>query len=93
MRWAVVPRVCGPPSSRFRLTSRVCGNGGGLVRKYGLMLCRQCFREKAEDIGFHKVREALTSTANFRKAPTRVHARVVLRACTAGRISCRVYSI
>jgi len=32
------------------------GNGHGLIRKYDLMMCRQCFREKATDIGFLKVR-------------------------------------
>lgn len=36
--------------------SRVCGNGHGIIRKYGLNICRQCFREKAADIGFVKVR-------------------------------------
>lgn len=36
--------------------SRVCGNGGGIIRKYGLNICRQCFREYAKDIGFVKVR-------------------------------------
>lgn len=36
--------------------SRVCGNGGGMIRKYGLNICRQCFREYAKDIGFIKVR-------------------------------------
>ena len=35
--------------------SRVCTHKAGLVRKYGLNICRQCFREKAADIGFHKV--------------------------------------
>lgn len=35
--------------------SRVCTHKAGLVRKYGLNICRQCFREKATDIGFHKV--------------------------------------
>ena len=34
--------------------SRVCGNGGGIIRKYGLNVCRQCFREYAKDIGFVK---------------------------------------
>jgi hypothetical protein len=34
----------------------VCGNGGGIVRKYGLNICRQCFREYSKDIGFIKVR-------------------------------------
>ncbi|KAH7289355.1 hypothetical protein KP509_31G071600 [Ceratopteris richardii] len=35
---------------------RVCGNGHGLVRKYNLMCCRQCFRIYAKDIGFVKYR-------------------------------------
>ena len=35
--------------------SRVCGNGGGIIRKYGLNVCRQCFRDYAKDIGFVKV--------------------------------------
>ena len=33
---------------------RVCGNQNGIIRKYGLMTCRQCFRTYAEDIGFVK---------------------------------------
>jgi len=43
----------------WRLTyhhSRVCTHPAGLIRKYGLNICRQCFREKAADIGFVKVR-------------------------------------
>ncbi|PWN39797.1 ribosomal protein S14 [Ceraceosorus guamensis] len=35
---------------------RVCGNNGGIIRKYGLDICRQCFREKADAIGFVKHR-------------------------------------
>lgn len=35
--------------------SRACSNRHGLIRKYGLNLCRQCFREYAGDIGFKKV--------------------------------------
>lgn len=35
--------------------SRVCTHKAGLIRKYGLNICRQCFREKASDIGFVKV--------------------------------------
>ena len=31
-----------------------CGRKRGLIRRYGLHLCRQCFREKAEEIGFKK---------------------------------------
>jgi small subunit ribosomal protein S29e len=33
---------------------RICTHPAGLIRKYGLDLCRQCFREKARDIGFDK---------------------------------------
>ncbi|TQN64849.1 40S ribosomal protein S29, partial [Colletotrichum shisoi] len=36
--------------------SRVCKHTAGLIRKYDLNLCRQCFREKAKDIGFNKFR-------------------------------------
>jgi len=36
--------------------SRVCTHKAGLIRKYGLNLCRQCFREKATDVGFVKVK-------------------------------------
>nr|CAD7593609.1 unnamed protein product [Timema genevievae] len=36
------------------MSSRACANGHGLIRKYGLNLCRQCFREYAGDIGFKK---------------------------------------
>lgn len=35
---------------------RVCSNQHGLIRKYGLNMCRQCFRVYANDIGFTKVR-------------------------------------
>jgi len=32
-----------------------CGRKRGLIRAYGLHMCRQCFfREKAEEIGFKK---------------------------------------
>ncbi|KAL9099176.1 MAG: hypothetical protein Q9163_005292 [Psora crenata] len=40
------------------LDSRVCTHRAGLIRKYGLNICRQCFREKSQDIGFTKVRES-----------------------------------
>ncbi|KAK1795996.1 hypothetical protein P4O66_009098, partial [Electrophorus voltai] len=33
---------------------RVCSNRHGLIRKYGLNMCRQCFRQYAKDIGFVK---------------------------------------
>jgi len=38
------------------MCSRVCKHKAGLIRKYELNLCRQCFREKSKDIGFSKVR-------------------------------------
>lgn len=39
----------------FTSYSRACSNRHGLIRKYGLNICRQCFREYANDIGFKKV--------------------------------------
>ncbi|XP_042424571.1 40S ribosomal protein S29-like [Zingiber officinale] len=33
---------------------RVCGNSHAIIRKYGLMCCRQCFRTIAKAIGFVK---------------------------------------
>jgi ribosomal protein S14 len=33
---------------------RRCGQQGPVIRKYGLMLCRQCFREEAKPLGFRK---------------------------------------
>jgi len=31
-----------------------CGSMGPIVRKYGLQLCRQCFREVAPQLGLKK---------------------------------------
>ena len=31
-----------------------CGRFGAHIKKYGLNLCRHCFREIAEEIGFQK---------------------------------------
>jgi len=31
-----------------------CGRFGAHLRQYNINLCRQCFREIADDIGFHK---------------------------------------
>lgn len=33
---------------------RVCSNQGGLIRKYGLNICRQCFREVRVDMAPHR---------------------------------------
>ncbi len=31
-----------------------CGRFGAMINSYGLNLCRHCFREIAEDLGFKK---------------------------------------
>ncbi|MBW3023299.1 30S ribosomal protein S14 [Candidatus Woesearchaeota archaeon] len=31
-----------------------CGRTGGHISKYGLNVCRHCFREIAQDLGFKK---------------------------------------
>ncbi|XP_058130726.1 small ribosomal subunit protein uS14 [Anopheles ziemanni] len=49
--WYSHPRKYGQ-GSRF---CRACSNNHGLIRKYGLNICRQCFREYAKDIGFRKL--------------------------------------
>jgi len=33
---------------------RFCGTARGLIRKYSLTVCRRCFREVGEEIGFRK---------------------------------------
>ncbi|CAM4718444.1 small ribosomal subunit protein uS14-like [Lepidochelys kempii] len=33
----------------------VCSNRHGPIRKYGLNMCRQCFRQYAKDISFVKL--------------------------------------
>ena len=33
----------------------MCSNQHAIIRKYNIMICRQCFREYAKDIGFVKV--------------------------------------
>eukprot|EP01041_Mallomonas_annulata_P001228 gene1228-2383_t len=43
-----------PYGSRGARFCRVCANPHGIIRKYHLDMCRQCFRERSEDIGFIK---------------------------------------
>ncbi|CAK1583714.1 unnamed protein product [Parnassius mnemosyne] len=50
--WYSHPRRYGQGSR----SCRACSNRHGLIRKYGLNICRQCFREYAHDIGFKKVK-------------------------------------
>ncbi|XP_045152293.1 40S ribosomal protein S29-like [Echinops telfairi] len=45
------PRKFGQGSS----SRRVCSNRHGLIRKYGLNVCRQCFRQYMKDIGLIKL--------------------------------------
>lgn len=33
---------------------RFCGTSRGIIRKYGLFVCRRCFREVGERLGFFK---------------------------------------
>ncbi|TFF98114.1 MAG: 30S ribosomal protein S14 [Promethearchaeota archaeon] len=33
---------------------RRCGTHKGVIRRYGLNLCRRCFRETASKLGFKK---------------------------------------
>lgn len=33
---------------------RQCNNPSGMIRKYGINMCRQCFRENATIMGFKK---------------------------------------
>ncbi|ACV12473.1 ribosomal protein S14 [Halorhabdus utahensis DSM 12940] len=37
-------------------TCQRCGREQGLVGKYDIWLCRQCFREISRDMGFRKYR-------------------------------------
>ncbi|KJE88654.1 40S ribosomal protein S29 [Capsaspora owczarzaki ATCC 30864] len=46
------PRKFGPGSRQCT----VCSNRHGMIRKYHLDMCRQCFRQYAADIGFIKYR-------------------------------------
>ncbi|KAG5918482.1 40S ribosomal protein S29 [Claviceps capensis] len=56
--WNSRPRSYGKGSR----SCRVCKHTAGLIRKYDLNLCRQCFREKSKDIGFVKVSAIFSST-------------------------------
>lgn len=51
-QWYSHPRKYGKGSRQCRIT----GSRNALIRKYGINMSRQCFREKASDIGFVKQR-------------------------------------
>ncbi|KAH8668178.1 ribosomal protein S14p/S29e-domain-containing protein [Tricladium varicosporioides] len=64
--WNSRPRTYGKGAR----ACRVCTHKAGLIRKYGLNICRQCFREKAADIGFVKVWETTgEAIAKFSEIP------------------------
>eukprot|EP00124_Ichthyophonus_hoferi_P003751 Ihof_evm2s348 gene=Ihof_evmTU2s348 len=50
--WNSHPKTYGPGSRQCR----VCANRHGLIRKYHLNMCRQCFQQYSSDIGFNKLR-------------------------------------
>jgi len=39
---------------KAKIKCRSCGRTGGVIRKYDLYFCRQCFRELAKKLGFKK---------------------------------------
>lgn len=47
-----------PPEYKFKgkgkRKCRFCGNARGMVRSFGLQVCRRCFREVGEKLGFRK---------------------------------------
>ena len=50
-------KFCKPKERKFGIAAKKCvrcGRYGAHIKKYGLHLCRQCFREIAEEIGFKK---------------------------------------
>ncbi len=50
---------------RSGVYSRLCAHQAGLIRKYGLDLCRQCFREKSATIGFVKVMSRQPASSGY----------------------------
>ena len=38
----------------FERGCRICQRRRGVIRQYGLNICRRCFRERAEHLGFKK---------------------------------------
>ncbi|RMY56803.1 hypothetical protein D0863_12848 [Hortaea werneckii] len=57
--WYSHPHEYGKGARSCRVTGDKKKNG--IIRKYGLNMSRQAFREKAEEIGFKKTAERLLS--------------------------------
>lgn len=50
-------KYCKPKERKFGVSSRKCercGRHGAHINQYSLHLCRHCFREMAEELGFKK---------------------------------------
>jgi len=50
-------KFCSPKKRKFGKTTHICrrcGKTSGVIVKYGLLYCRQCFRDEAYKIGFRK---------------------------------------
>ncbi len=50
-------KFCKPKERKFGVAAQKCircGRYGAHIKKYGLHLCRHCFREIAKEIGFKK---------------------------------------
>ena len=50
-------KFCKPKERKFGIASKKCtrcGRHGAHINSYNLHLCRQCFREIADQIGFKK---------------------------------------
>jgi len=50
-------KFCKPKNRKYgrgRKRCIRCGRAGAHISKYGLHLCRQCFREVAKELGFKK---------------------------------------
>ena len=55
--WQKFMKSCKPKERKFGISSKKCqrcGRFGAHLSQYNLNLCRQCFREIAEEIGFKK---------------------------------------
>nr|CAG8569926.1 14159_t:CDS:2 [Entrophospora candida] len=57
---------------RYGKGSREC-HRAGLIRKYNLNICRQCFREYSKDIGFIKSIYLLYDYESCERAPYRLN--------------------
>lgn len=40
--------------TRKMIYCKICKNNKGMIHKYGINLCRRCFKDFAESLGFKK---------------------------------------